>query len=88
VIHNRHNSSINLLERWTNDRSTFNAWSTRGTAGHQRRDPLTFTGNSIVNYDIAGNPLTGYGIVDNWVADYGIVDNWIAGYGEDFIKYI
>jgi hypothetical protein len=83
VIHNRHNSSINLLEQWTNGRSTFDAWSTRGTAGHRRRDPSTFTGNSVANYDIAGNPLAGYGIVGNWFVGYDIVDNWVASYGED-----
>jgi hypothetical protein len=72
-IHNRHNSSINLLERWTNDWSTFGTRSARGTAGRWHRDPLTITGNLVANYGIAinwqlscrlcivGDPITGYG---------------------------
>jgi hypothetical protein len=38
AIHNRHNSSINLLERWTNGRSTFGTRSTRGTTVRRHRD--------------------------------------------------
>jgi hypothetical protein len=51
------NSSINLLEQWTNGRSTFGV--------HQRRDPSAITNNSVANYGIAGNwaddSIVGYG---------------------------
>jgi hypothetical protein len=66
------NSSINLLEQWTNGRSTFGVRSARETADHQRRDPSAITDNSVANYGITGN----------WA------DDSIVGYGGDFTKYM
>jgi hypothetical protein len=62
VIYNRHNSSINLLKRWTNGRSTFDAQSVHGTVGRRRQDPPAIIDNSVVNYDIVDNPVTGYAL--------------------------
>jgi hypothetical protein len=60
VIHNRHNSSINLLEQWTNDRSTFSALLARGTTDRRHQDPPAIAGNPVAIYGIGGNPVAGY----------------------------
>jgi hypothetical protein len=44
------NSSINLLEWWSNGRSTIGTRSARRMDGCQCRDPPAITGNSVANY--------------------------------------
>jgi hypothetical protein len=56
------NSSINLLEWWTNGQSSFGARSTRGMAGRRRRDPPAITDNSVANYGIVDNPVASYAL--------------------------
>jgi hypothetical protein len=56
------NSSINLLERWTNSQSTFDGRSARGTASRRRWDLPAITSNSIACYGIVGNPVAGYAL--------------------------
>jgi hypothetical protein len=65
VIHNHHNSSINLLEPWTNGRNTFSTRSASGTADRRHQDPPAIAGNLVANYGIpatgiSGNPVVGY----------------------------